>query len=94
MTAPVTPRMLSFLEEMDAKTQQMTCEDFGPLQNLVNTPALTSYDVDLEARTCSCQLWQVTGIPCLHTLTMLREKKPSKEDYCDECFLSENSRLT
>lgn len=39
----------------------MTSQDFGSLLSLVNTDALTSYDVDLEKRTCSRCPWQVTG---------------------------------
>ena len=26
------------------------------------------YPVDLEARTCSCRQWQITGLPCIHAL--------------------------
>ena len=26
------------------------------------------YRVDLEARTCSCRQWQITGLPCAHAL--------------------------
>jgi len=26
------------------------------------------YPVDLEARTCSCRKWQITGLPCIHAL--------------------------
>lgn len=35
---------------------------------------LTSYNVDFEARMCSCR-WQVTRIPCSHELTVFREKE-------------------
>src|SRR4051812_9674948 len=26
------------------------------------------YPVDLEARTCNCRQWQITGLPCIHAL--------------------------
>ena len=26
------------------------------------------YPVDIEARTCSCRQWQITGLPCIHAL--------------------------
>ena len=25
-----------------------------------------SFKVDLEARTCTCRLWDLSGIPCVH----------------------------
>lgn len=46
--------VLSILEELEEKLRQMISYDFGPLHSSVNTPALTSYDIDLEARTFSC----------------------------------------
>lgn len=70
--------MFSILYEMD-KLRQMTIQDFRLLGSSVNTSALTSYDIDLEARTCSCQWWQVTG-SFSHTLMVLREKNIRTED--------------
>lgn len=38
----------------------MTTKDFGPLNSSFNSPTPMPYDIDLEARTCSCQrgkLW-------------------------------------
>lgn len=51
MTTIVMPRTLSKLQELEEKSKQMKNQDFGPLQSLVNTPALTFYDVNLESRT-------------------------------------------
>lgn len=42
---------------------------------LINTLTLISYDVDLEARVCSCLRWQVIGIPDAHALVVLRKKR-------------------
>lgn len=49
------------------KVQTMTIQDFPSLRSFVNTPNRTSYDVDLEPRTCSCHRWHVTWIPCTRT---------------------------
>lgn len=74
------------------KVMQVTSQDFGPFLNSVNTPTLTSSDVDLDFRTCSCRLgyW----IPCSHVLMVLREKKIPIEYYCNQWFLLENFKLT
>lgn len=55
MTAPVTLRVLSILQELMKKSRQMSSQDFGPLRGLANTPTLTTYDIDLEAQTYSCR---------------------------------------
>lgn len=49
MTAPVTRRTLPILQELEEKSRQTTSLKFFPLCSLVNTTALTSYNVDLEA---------------------------------------------
>lgn len=52
MVAPVTPYVLLILQELEEKSTQMTCQDYGPLHSLVKIPTLTSYDVDLKAQFC------------------------------------------
>nr|GEW34210.1 hypothetical protein CTI12_AA439960 [Tanacetum cinerariifolium] len=32
-----------------------------------------SFVVDIQARTCSCRSWQLSGIPCVHTLAFLNK---------------------
>lgn len=94
MTVSVTPRVLSALQELEDKSRQTTVQDFGTLCCLVRTPALMSYDVGLEGRTCSCWRWQVTSIPCSHALAVLRDRELQRETYCNTYFNSENFRLT
>lgn len=65
----------------------------GLIRSSVNTPSLTSYEVDLEAQTSSCRWRQLLGFPCSHVLTSLREKKLPKEKYWGECFITGNFRL-
>lgn len=61
----------------------MTLHNFGPLRNSVNTPTPTSSDVDLESLTCVIDDNTLLD-PCLHLLTILREKSyQEKMVYCD-----------
>ena len=34
-----------------------------------------TYPVDLEARTCSCRQWQISGLPCIHALYFITTLK-------------------
>ena len=39
------------------------------------------YVVDIEQRTCFCGLWDVSGIPCVHSIAELGSKGEQVEDY-------------
>lgn len=93
MIAPITSRVLSMLQVLEEKSRQMNCQDYGLLLYLVNTHMLTSSNVDLEARLCSCSRWQVTEIPYAHAFALLREKRSPREAYRDDYFYTENFKL-
>ena len=43
--------------------------------------------MDLESRTCSCQRWQIFGLPCNHALCLIHSmRNRSVEDYVDDYF--------
>jgi hypothetical protein len=47
------------------------------------------YPVDLEARTCSCRQWQITGLPCIHALffiTTLSGQAGNIQQYVHEYY--------
>lgn len=47
------------------------------------------YEVNLFSRTCGCNKWQLTGIPCKHAVTAIFAAKERPEDYVDEYFRKE-----
>lgn len=65
MTAPVTPLVLSVLQEMKEKSHEMSNQGLGHFSYLVTTLALT-YDIEFETQACNGQRWWVTGVPSLH----------------------------
>lgn len=69
--------VISILQGLEEKSRQMTLARLWPPSCLVNTLVLTSYDVNLEAQTCNCRRWQVSGIQCSR-LIVLREKRAIK----------------
>ncbi|GJX77241.1 RNA-directed DNA polymerase, eukaryota, reverse transcriptase zinc-binding domain protein [Tanacetum coccineum] len=46
-----------------------------------------SFVMDIQARTCSCRSWQLSGIPCVHTVAALAFLNKDPETYlsCKEC---------
>lgn len=42
--------------------------------------------VDLDAKKCSCRLWDISGIPCVHSIATIHFINKDPEDYVSEWF--------
>ncbi|KAK8614013.1 hypothetical protein V6N13_122392 [Hibiscus sabdariffa] len=42
--------------------------------------------VDLEAQTCSCRKWDLTGIPCIHVASVILHIGARPEDFVNPCY--------
>ncbi|XP_023736276.2 uncharacterized protein LOC111884187 [Lactuca sativa] len=49
-----------------------------------------SYMVDLDSRTCSCRLWDLSGIPCVHANAAINYINQTPDVYIDGYFSKEN----
>ncbi|KAL0413836.1 UNVERIFIED_CONTAM: hypothetical protein Sradi_1585300 [Sesamum radiatum] len=47
---------------------------------------LNKYVVDLEKKTCSCGMFQLTGYPCCHACAAIGSKRARLEDYVDDFY--------
>ena len=52
----------------------------------VKGPGGAQYVVYLKNKTCSCRLWQLSGIPCNHAMACIHRSKGSVLEHVDECF--------
>ncbi|XP_059648371.1 uncharacterized protein LOC132294505 [Cornus florida] len=50
--------------------------------------------VDLDHSACSCKEWQLTGLPCCHTLAVLGCLGRDPYDYCSRYLTTDSYRLT
>lgn len=48
-----------------------------------------SYEVNINARTCGCYSWQLTGIPCKHAISAIYQEKQLPEQYVHEYYKKE-----
>jgi len=44
------------------------------------------YIVDIGKRTCTCNFWQLVGIPCRHVIAAMGKRSQRLEDYVDDCY--------
>ncbi|GJT73404.1 cellulose synthase [Tanacetum coccineum] len=47
---------------------------------------IEAFSVDLEKRECSCRQWQLTGVPCPHSITAMYFINTNPDDYVSESF--------
>nr|XP_043615995.1 uncharacterized protein LOC122587908 [Erigeron canadensis] len=40
-----------------------------------------AYSVDMDMGTCDCRMWQLSGIPCVHTMQAIYKKNKDPEDF-------------
>lgn len=50
--------------------------------------------VDIDNWSCSCRGWQLTGLPCCHTIAVVGCMRQSPYDYCLRYYTTESYRLT
>ncbi|XP_057719633.1 uncharacterized protein LOC130934061 [Arachis stenosperma] len=54
----------------------------------------TKVDVDLIRHSCSCNRWQLTGMPCLHAFAAIRKRHDTPHDYVHPWLCMESIRRT
>ncbi|XP_074290697.1 uncharacterized protein LOC141617401 [Silene latifolia] len=52
------------------------------------------YVVNLNSRSCGCKYWDLTGLPCPHSMACMLEKRMDPKDYVDEVYSKERYMLT
>lgn len=45
-----------------------------------------AFGVDEQRRTCSCRLWQLSGLPCTHAVSVIFKINRRVEEYVPSCF--------
>ncbi|XP_024969759.1 uncharacterized protein LOC112509126 [Cynara cardunculus var. scolymus] len=50
--------------------------------------------VDLDARKCSCRLWDISGIPCVHSIAAIHFINKDLEDYVSKWFTKDLFKMT
>ncbi|XP_058751316.1 uncharacterized protein LOC131624382 [Vicia villosa] len=54
---------------------------------------IQEFIVDISKRSCSCNFWELVGIPCRHAVAALGFRQQNPEDFVDECYSRERYKL-
>ncbi|KAI5437350.1 hypothetical protein KIW84_023457 [Lathyrus oleraceus] len=49
--------------------------------------------VDIAKRSCSCNFWELVGIPCRHAVAALSYRKQNLDEFVDACYTREKFAL-
>ncbi|KAF6143821.1 hypothetical protein GIB67_016742 [Kingdonia uniflora] len=66
--------------------------EYEPQGSYLNSWVVISKDgkkwkVNLKERTCDCNEWQVTGLPCVHAYYVINHMRLNWVGYCSECHM-------
>jgi hypothetical protein len=86
----ITPHFTEMLELSKKYSRFCTprIADIG-LWQVTNRKGDATHAVNLEARTCGCRRWDVTGMPCNHAVSAIIKAKQTPEDYVSNFFKKE-----
>jgi hypothetical protein len=81
----ITPHYSEMLEESKKYSRHCVAKnaDVGLYEV---TSGVKVYSVNLQARTCGCKKWDLTGIPCNHAVSAIAKLKQHPEDYVHDFF--------
>lgn len=54
---------------------------------------IQEFIVDIAKRSCSCNLWELVGIPCRHVVAALSYKKQNLDDFVDDSYTRDKYTL-
>ena len=80
----ITPTYCEILEE--SKKYSRNYKSMKSVGNLwqVSRGVDSSYAVDLDARTCGCRRWDMSGIPCSHAISAIYKSRQQPEDFVSD----------
>lgn len=69
------PRVHKILDTLKQKYHLYTTSGFTIYMHVALHKWGASWTIDLNAQTCSCCEWQISGIPCVHAISVILPRK-------------------
>lgn len=86
----VTPTVREVIKDRTIDGQCFVLvEENGPRLKLTDTTSKI-FDLNMEAQSCSCGLWQISGIPCAHACKGIQLIMGNVEEYVDNMMSVQN----
>ncbi|XP_042012220.1 uncharacterized protein LOC121760647 [Salvia splendens] len=84
-TGAICPKIIKKLEKYKELSSNCWATEAGARKYSVDVWEKI-YVVDLDARTCSCRQWQLSEIPCQHTIPCILQERKNPEEFVHEYY--------
>lgn len=51
------------------------------------------YVVNLSKKECSCRMWMLTGMPCCHAMSCMKDQYLQIDDFVSVCYKKDSMKL-
>ncbi|KAJ6806477.1 uncharacterized protein M6B38_174700 [Iris pallida] len=82
----LVPTAVGWLDKMRGNMKDFVYRGSDGIKWEVENCFNSTWIVDVEARTCSCVQWQLSGFPCMHAIVILHSLRVNWPDFCHECY--------
>lgn len=77
---PLTPTATKTLEKIKERAAQCRAVFCGNGKYQVTSEGTNQYVVNMDQQTCSCNRWELTGIPCKHSIAAIWDMRLNNEN--------------
>ncbi|KAF5185915.1 hypothetical protein FRX31_024498, partial [Thalictrum thalictroides] len=91
----LNPYAIHVLEKTGKKYRKFKVQ--GVAENkfcVVHIASGKKYTVELDLVKCSCVVWQMTGLPCVHAICVLRKRRENMVKYCSPYYSTDMFKAT
>ncbi|KAK2663457.1 hypothetical protein Ddye_002031 [Dipteronia dyeriana] len=85
----IGPRVAEFMELQAQHNGQFVAHWGGEGHYQINRGSIAYVVVDLDQRTCTCRRWNLTGIPCSHSMATIYSKEDDPTKYVDKWYFKD-----
>ncbi|KAK0594585.1 hypothetical protein LWI29_037000 [Acer saccharum] len=86
----IGPNVFKVVERLKLESSICHPEYSGNFHYQVRGPGDDQHIVNIEKKTCACNRWQLTGIPCIHGISTLLSSNRDPIDYIHNKYKKEN----
>ena len=86
----IGPNVFKIVERLKLESSICYPEYSGNFHYQVRGPGDDQHIVDIDKKTCACNRWQLTGIPCIHGISALLSSNRDPIDYIHNKYKKEN----
>ncbi|KAK2644759.1 hypothetical protein Ddye_019954 [Dipteronia dyeriana] len=85
----IGPRVAEFMELQTQHSGQFVTHWGGEGHYQINRGSIAYAVMDLDQRTCTCRIWNLTGIPCSHSMAAIYRKGDNPTKYVDKWYFKD-----